>query len=401
MGSNNVRILYLDCFSGISGDMTVGALIDAGADFEAIRRALESLHVHGFTVAAEKITKRGIAATQFHVHQEEHAHHPHRHLKHVVEIIQHGALPEPVKAAAIATFERLAEAEAAVHNTTVEKVHFHEVGAVDSIVDVVAANLALHLLGVERVFASPLYVGGGVIQCAHGVLPVPAPATARLLQGKPIVVGGVDAELVTPTGAALAVQWAEAFGAAPSMRIDAIGYGSGTRDLPDRANLLRVLVGEAEDLGARRESITIVETNLDDMTGELLPELIAAAMAAGARDAFITPVIGKKGRPAHLLTALCDESKLSGVCRMLFAHSTTFGVRIRREERMILDRHWETAQTPWGPVRVKIGLWNGERLVAAPEFEDCRALAGSAGIPVRRVYEAALAAALKGELEHG
>lgn len=400
MESNSMRLLYLDCFSGISGDMTVGALIDAGADFARIEQALASLHVHGFRVKAEKITKRGIAATQFHVIEDQHEHHPHRHLRHVVDIIQNGDLPDAVKAEAIATFQRLAESEAAVHGTTPEKVHFHEVGAVDSIVDVVAANLAKHLLGVDKVMASTLHVGGGVIQCAHGVLPVPAPATARLLAGKPMRLGDVEAELVTPTGAALVAQWAESFGATPPMTIQAIGYGSGTRELPDRANVLRVLLGEIIALGSQQEIITVVETNLDDMTGELIPGLITAALAEGARDAFVTPVIGKKGRPAYQMTALCDESRVQAVCQTIFAHSTTFGIRIRREERLVLERHWETTQTPWGPVRIKIGIWQGERHIAAPEFEDCRTLAETAGVPVRRVYEAALAAALQGEMDH-
>jgi hypothetical protein len=396
-----MRVLYLDCFSGISGDMTVGALIDAGADLEKMRQALATLDVPGFEVKAEKITKRGLAATQFHVIQDAQAQHPHRHLGHIVEIIRRAALPETVKSAAAATFERLARAEAAVHNTTVEQVHFHEVGAVDSIVDVVAANYALHLLGVDQVFASVLHVGGGVIHCAHGVLPVPAPATARLLEGMPVHLGGVEAELVTPTGAALVAQWVKGFGPAPAMTIDAEGYGSGTRDLPDRANVLRVLLGETTGAGAQRESIAVVETNLDDMTCELLPVLTAALLAEGARDAFITPVIGKKGRPAHVVTALCEEGQLTAVCRAMFQHSATFGLRIRREERLVLERHWETVRTPWGPVRVKIGMWNGARHVAAPEFEECRAAAEAAGAPVRRVYEAALAAALKGEFEHG
>lgn len=396
-----MKTLYLDCFSGISGDMSVGALLDAGADFTIIRNALRSLGVHGFDVSAEKVCKKGIMATQFRVVQDAHTEHPHRHLRHVVDIIMRGDLPAPVKTAAVATFQIIAEAEAAVHGTTVEKVHFHEVGAVDSIVDIVAAQYALHLLGIEAVYASALPVGGGTVSCAHGVIPVPAPATALILRDRPTYGGGIQCELVTPTGAALAVQWARAFGDAPLMRVETVGYGAGTRDLPDRPNLLRVLIGESDVAAVARESVWMLEANIDDMNPELLPPLITALLEAGARDAFLTPIIGKKGRPAYCVTALCDDAARSRVSQALFAHSTTLGLRMRREERIVLERRWEQARTPWGAVRVKTGLLDGAVRNAAPEFEDCRALAEQAGVPVRMVYDAALAAALKGEFEHG
>lgn len=396
-----MKTLYLDCFSGISGDMSVGALLDAGADFETIRDALNSLGMAGFLVTAEKVNKNGIMATQFRVIQDADAKYPHRHLRHVVEIIMRGNLPESVKTAAVATFQIIAGAEAAVHGTTVERVHFHEVGAVDSIVDIVAAQYALHLLGVEAVYASALPVGGGTVSCAHGVLPVPAPATALILQGKPTYGGGAQCELVTPTGAALAVQWARSFGEAPLMRVERVGYGAGARDLPDRPNLLRVLIGEVDAPVGTRESVLAVEANIDDMNPELLPPLIAALLDAGARDAFLTPLIAKKGRPAYCVTALCDDAALGRVTQALFAHSTTLGLRMRREERIVLERRWERVRTSWGAVRVKIGLLDGAVRNAAPEFEDCRALAEHAGVPVRVVYDAALAAAIKGEFEHG
>jgi uncharacterized protein (TIGR00299 family) protein len=392
-----MRTLYLDCFSGISGDMTVGALIDAGASFDAIQAGLRSLGVPGFTVTAEKTKKKGIEATQFLVLVEENADKPHRHLRHIVEIINRGELPEPVKAAAIETFQLLGEAEAAVHGTTVEKVHFHEVGAIDSIVDIVAAQYGFHLLGIEQVFCSPLHVGAGTVKCDHGVMPVPAPATARLLQGKPIYGGEVQGELVTPTGAASVAQRVKAFGNTPILTVDAIGYGSGTRDLPDRANVLRVLLGEAAAAPMATESITVVEAAIDDMNPELLPTLTAALLDAGARDAFLTPILGKKGRPAYCVTALCDDARTQEIARALFAHSTTLGLRMRQERRIVLDRAWRKVLTPWGEVRVKVGMFDGAASTTAPEFEDCRALAERAGVPVRRVYEAALAAAFKGE----
>lgn len=388
-----MRILYFDCFSGISGDMSVGALLDAGADFETIKAGLESLGVGGFSVSAEKVTKKGIQATQFQVLLDENAKQPHRHLRHVVEIIERGALPEPVKAAAIGTFRLLAEAEAEVHGSTPEKVHFHEVGAVDSIVDIVAAQHALHLLAVDEVAVSPLHVGSGTVRCTHGVMPVPAPATAILLRGKPTYGGSVEAELVTPTGAALVAQCAKRFGPAPAMRVNTVGYGAGTRDLPELPNVLRVMIGETADATPDAETISVIEANIDDMTGELFPPLVEALLEAGARDAFVTPVLGKKARPAHCVTVLCDEPLVSAMVRVLFAHSTTFGVRVRNERRFVLARDWRNVETPWGTVRVKVGWFAGKASTAAPEFEDCRVIAERAGVPVRRVYEAALAAA--------
>ena len=396
-----MKTLYLDCFSGISGDMSVGALVDAGADLDSIAAALASLGIAGFHVTAEKVVKKGISATQFLVHCDPDIKQPHRHLRHMVEIIERGALPEEVKSAAVATFHLLAEAEAEVHNTTVEKVHFHEVGAVDSIVDVVAAQYAKHLLGIERVVCSPLNVGGGTVKCSHGVMPVPPPAAALLLRGKPTYGTADVGELTTPTGAALVSQWTDTFGPAPKMRTESIGYGSGEKELADRANVLRVLVGESEEgVTGGEGSVLVVEANIDDMTGELFPPLIAAILEAGAVDAFLTPVLGKKGRPAHLVTALCAEAQLPEVTEALITHSTTLGVRWHRTERHVLERCFGVADTDWGPVRVKLGIHGDIQNSAAPEFEDCRALAEAHAVPVRHVYEAALAAAYAGELRY-
>ncbi len=392
-----MKALYLDCFSGISGDMTVGALIDAGADFAAVRDGLMSLGVPGFHVEAEKIVKRGIAATQFRVIVDAHTHQHHRHLHHVEDIIAKAALPEAARAGALKTFRRLAEAEAAVHGIAVEKVHFHEVGAIDSIADIIGANLALHLLGVEKVFVSPVHLGGGTIHCDHGIMPVPAPATAMLLQGCPVVGDNLDAELATPTGAALAVSWAEAFGPMPVLIATAIGHGAGGRDLPDRANVLRVIVGEtAAPMAGTAETVTVIEALLDDMSGELLAPALDALLAAGARDAFITPATAKKGRPAHLVTVLCDGSALPVMARTLFEHTTTLGLRYREERRAVLERAWRSVSTPYGAVRIKIGLMDGVPTIYHPEFEDCRARAAESGVPVRRVAEAAQAAAVEG-----
>jgi uncharacterized protein (TIGR00299 family) protein len=394
-----MRIIHFDAFCGASGDMIVGALIDAGAPFEAIKDALNSLQVHGLGVSAEKINKHGVTATQFHVHEDHHHHHPHRNLDDCLDIIAKGDFPQEVKDAAGETFRRIAVAEAEVHGTTVDAIHFHEVGAIDSIADIVAANLALHLLHVERVTVSPLHVGAGTVKIAHGVLPVPAPATALLLKDAPTYATDVLGELVTPTGAALLTQWAAEFRQMPRMRVQAVGYGSGTRDLPDRPNVLRVFLGEAAAQLAAGEVVTIIEADIDDMNPELFPPLIAQLLAKGARDAFLTPLIGKKGRPAYLLTVLCDQQRVGDLVPAIFAGSTTFGVRMRTEERFCLDREWKKASTEWGDVRVKIGKYAGETVSMSPEFEDCRAAAEKHNVAVRAVYQAAQAAAVKGELK--
>ena len=387
-----MRTLYFDCYSGASGDIIVGALIDAGADFDALRQTLLSLGVDGFDVAVEKVKKKGVMATKFHVNVDEHHPHPHRHLRHVVEIIEKGDLPQLVRDASIETFRRIGVAEAEIHGTTVERVHFHEVGAVDSIVDIVGTHLALHDLGIERILASPLHVGSGTVQCAHGLMPVPAPATALLLKGAPSYGGDVEGELVTPTGAALITQLAAGFGPMPAMTIDACGFGAGTKDLADRPNVLRVLLGATAAVVGAEETIVVIEANIDDMQGELFPPLVESLMNAGARDAFVTPILGKKGRPAQLVTVLCDRDKVRTLTAILFRESTTLGVRHRDEQRLVLHREWQEVQTNYGPVRIKIARHEGEAITRAPEFDDCRKLAELGRVPVRVVYEAAVAA---------
>jgi len=395
-----MKTLYFDCFSGAAGDMIVGALIDAGADFAKIRAGLMSLGVEGFDVAIEKVKKKGVMATKFHVNIAEQGH-PHRHLKHIVAIIEKGDLSPNVRAASLETFRRIAEAEAEVHGSTVEKVHFHEVGAVDSIVDIVGAHLALEQIKPDRIESSPLHVGSGTVKCAHGVMPVPAPATALLLKGLPTYGGTVDGELVTPTGAALIAQLAEKFGPQPAMSIETLGAGSGTRDLPDRPNVLRVMIGQAMGDTEATETVTVIEANIDDMNPELFPPLVKDLMDAGARDAFLTPILGKKGRPAYLVTAMADEAAVAKVTDALFRGSSTLGLRMRREERICLQREWKNVQTPWGAVRVKIGIRHGMAANVAPEFDDCARVAEESKAAVREVYDAARAAAIRGEWIHG
>jgi pyridinium-3,5-bisthiocarboxylic acid mononucleotide nickel chelatase len=392
-----MKTLYLDCFCGAAGDMLVGALIDAGADFEALKKSLSTLGVDGYTLSCEKINKHGTMATKFDVHVDDQHDHPHRHLRHIVEIIEAGDLSDAVKKASLETFQRIAECEAEVHGSTIQAVHFHEVGAVDSIVDIVGTHLALEQLKPERIVSSALHVGSGTVKCAHGIMPVPAPATALLLRGVPSYGGDVDGELVTPTGAALVAQLAESFGSMPTMTVSTIGVGSGTKDIPDRPNVVRAIFGEAADTVSGVESIVVIEANIDDMNPELFPPLVDDLLEKGSRDVFLTPILGKKGRPAHLITVLSDHALVSTLTETLLNGSSTLGVRMRTEERITLDREWKTVDTAWGVVKVKIGSYKGVSSSTSPEYDDCERVAREAKVTTREVYEVAFAAAIKGE----
>ena len=392
-----MKTLYFDCFCGAAGDMIVGALIDAGADFETLKKSLDTLGVDGYTLSCEKINKHGTMATRFDVHVDDEHDHPHRHLRHIVEIIEAGDLPDGVKEASLETFRRIAECEAEVHGTTIEKVHFHEVGAVDSIIDIVGTHLALHQLRPEKIVSSALHVGSGTVKCAHGIMPVPAPATALLLRGVPSYGGDVDGELVTPTGAALIAQLAHSFGPMPTMTVSDIGVGSGTKDIPDRPNVIRAIFGETVQTSGSGESVVVIEANIDDMNPELFTPLVNDLLENGALDAFLTPILGKKGRPAHLITVLVDEALVSVVADTLLNGSSTLGLRMRREERITLDREWKSVETDWGSVKVKIGSYKGVVSSTAPEYDDCERLARETNVTTREIYEAAFAAAIKGE----
>lgn len=393
-----MKVLYFDCFSGASGDMILGALLDLGVALESLRKPLQTLGLEEFELDSERIVKKGVRATQFRVVVKRNAEQPRRHLRQLLDIVAGGDLPESVKQASAETFRRIAQAEAEVHGVDIEQIHFHEVGAIDSIADIVGTHLALHHLAVKRIYASPLNLGSGAVSAAHGVMPVPAPATAHLLKNIPCYGSQVQAELVTPTGAALLSQVVSSFGPMPLLEIEKVGSGCGTHDLPDRANVLRAILGKTADSFPAVEPIAVLEANVDDMTPELLASITAELLAAGARDTFLTPIVGKKGRPGHLITVLCDEARVSDMVLLLFRASTTFGVRMRTQQRVCLDRKWKMAHTPWGPVRVKVGYLDGEPLRHAPEFEDCRRVAEAASVPALRVYEAALAAVAKGEL---
>ena len=381
---------YFDCFSGISGDMTLGALLDAGVSVEQLRRELQALDLPGWELTAEKLWKNGMAATYAKVRAQDTS--THRSLSAILGIIEKSSLATGVKDRSAAIFKKLGEAEAAVHDVPLEKIHFHEVGAIDAIIDIVGACIGFAALGIESFACSSLNVGGGTAKMAHGVLPVPAPATARLLLGKPTYSNGVQKELVTPTGAAIVATLCTSFGPQPPMTVTAIGYGAGTVDLEGQPNVLRLMVGEvAEKRSATEsESIRVLEANLDDMNPQIYGYFLEKALAAGALDVFATPVQMKKNRPGMLVTVLCKPDDESKFHEMLFAETTTLGVRTYTAERRVLARQWETVHTAFGEVRIKVARLNGHIRQASPEFEDCRKLAEAKNVPLQRVMEAAL-----------
>jgi hypothetical protein len=381
-----MRVAYLDCLSGISGDMTLGALVDAGVDLAALNAAVESLGLPGCRLVAREVKKHGFRATQVTVEYE--PEHAHRHLADILPMIDAGRLTARQKDLARRIFTRLAEAEAKVHGTTIEKVHFHEVGAADSIADVVGAAVGWDLLGVDRIVASPIPTGTGKIKIAHGLTSVPAPATAELLQGVPLAESSVSCELTTPTGAAIVTTLADAFGPLPSMTIAGIGYGAGSRDLEEQPNVLRLLVGEASQ-AARAEQVWVLETNLDDVTGELIGYCTTRLWEAGALDVSTTAIQMKKNRPGVKLSVLCRASEVEAVEAILFEETTTLGVRRWPVSRSVLVRRAHQVETPWGPIEGKLGELGGGSLRFTPEFESCRRAATEHGVPLRVVYEAA------------
>jgi uncharacterized protein (TIGR00299 family) protein len=393
-----VRIAYLDAFSGISGDMTVGALVHAGLPLAAVRDAIAALGLREVQVDAEPVSRSGIRAIKFHVrvHGEpaDHAHaHGHRSYADIRKLLAGSALAEPVRTSALAIFARLAEAEGRVHGVPADTVEFHEVGALDAIVDVVGAALGFAHLGVDAVYAAPLPMGQGFVRAAHGPLPVPAPAVAELLAGRPVRLEDGAAEMVTPTGAAIVAALARPE-AVPEMRIDAVGYGAGTRTFTDRPNVLRILLGEPV-LAPGADEVVVLEATIDDMSPQLYEHVLDRLLAAGARDAFLVPVVMKRSRPATMLRVLAapaDRDRLAGI---VFAETSTIGLRHATWQRIVLPREERTVETPYGPVRVKIARAPDGTPNVAPEFEDCRRLATERGVPLKLIHQAALAAATK------
>ncbi len=389
-----MRVGYLDCFSGISGDMCLGALVDAGVALDAIVDALAGLPITGYRLTAQRVMRAGIAATRVEVGLDESEHHPHRGLKDVLTIIGGGGLPEEVVERSSAVFRNLAEAEALVHGTDVDSVHFHEVGAVDAICDVVGTVVGIRELGLDALRFSTVMLGGGSVQAAHGTLPVPAPATVELLKGLPTAGGPVDVELTTPTGAAILKTLGEPSPHWPPMSIEEIGYGAGGRDLEALPNVLRLTVGRAPARAdTESDCVWVLEANLDDMTGEEVGYCTEKLMAAGALDAFTAPIQMKKGRPGVRLTVLCVPESLQATEALLWKHTSTLGVRRCLWQRSKLGRDTRAVTTPWGQVRMKLAWLGGRVIRCEPEYEDCKAIADANDVSLREVYRAARAAA--------
>ena len=387
------RLVYFDCASGASGDMLLGAVVDLGLPLERLCGELAKLSVPGYRVESSPVKRGGIASTKVDVIAEA-GDQPHRHLRHVLAILEGSTLEPRIKQRAAALFGRLAEAEAAVHGTTPEKVHFHEVGAIDSIVDIVGGVIALDWLGPARFVASPLNVGTGTVTMAHGTLPVPPPATARLVTGVPVY-GAGEGELLTPTGALMITSYASEYGALPPMRIERIGHGAGGRDPKGRPNVLRLLVGEAvagTAVTASSDRVLVLETEVDDGSPQLLGPLFERLLAAGALDAFFTPVQMKKGRPGVLVSVIAPPALREAVEEILFRETTTLGVRRSEWERSALDRETASVETAYGPIRVKIGRRHGVVYNASPEFDDCHKAAAENTVAIKEVLAAALAA---------
>lgn len=390
------KILYFDCFSGVSGDMVLGALLDAGLPLAELEAALGSLMIPGYRLAADRVLRAGVSATKFRLiepegHGHPHAHHGHRSLADIVALIERSSLSADPRARAIALFRRLAEAEAGIHQMPVDQVHLHEVGALDSIIDIVGAVFGLQWFGADRIVSSPLNVGGGTVRSAHGVFPVPAPATLRLLEGVPVYSSGVQMETVTPTGALLVAGHASAFGPMPAMRLERVGYGAGDRELPGTPNVLRVIVGH-DDAAAHAQRVVALECEIDDMNPQIYGVLMEKLYAAGALEVFYTAVQMKKNRPGTLLTVVAPPDMRDALTGIVFRETTTIGLRYQDLLRACLDREIVVVETPVGPVRFKIARCDGEVLNASPEFEDCARAAAERSLPVKQVLGIAVQA---------
>jgi len=385
-----VRIAYFDCFSGASGDMFIGSLLDAGLSLDRLEQELRKLKVSGVELSAVKGMKGALSGTKFRVDAGEE--HVHRHLGDILKIIDQSELSDAVKAKSKAVFEQVAKVEGGIHQKDAETIHFHEVGALDSIVDIIGSIAALELLGIERAYCSRVHVGTGFVKCQHGEIPVPAPATLALLKGLPVYSRGIEAELVTPTGAALLRNLCVAFGAMPPMKVNAIGYGLGTRDL-EIPNMLRVVIGDTDSGEYDHDQVVLLETNIDDMSAELLSAACEALFGEGALDVFVTPTVMKKGRAGFILSVLTSHEKLDDCLRAVFVHTSTLGVRVGEVNRRKLFRESTLVDTEYGQVTVKIGRTSDEIMNVAPDYKSCRDAALRAHVSLKEVYDAATLAA--------
>lgn len=383
---------YFDCFSGISGDMTLGALIDLGVPLPWLKESIARLPLSGFEIAVSDVAYNGIRAKRVDVLAE--GHHHHRHYSDIRALIENSPLPEPARRMALAVFKRLAEAEAGVHGCRPEEVHFHEVGAVDAIVDVVGTALGFHHLGITEAVSAPVPTGRGFVNCQHGRLPVPAPATAALLQGAPTVGTEIEYELTTPTGAAIVATAVARFGTRPAMTVSGIGYGAGRRNLDPGPNLLRIMIGEkasgpvADDCEFKSDQVVIVETSIDNMNSEFFGFVMDRLFDAGALDVVWIPIQMKKNRPGTLLQALCTPGRLSAVARCILTETTSLGVRYHEANRYLLERDHATIDSSFGRIPVKRIRYPGGEVRYAPEYEVCRRIALEKGVPLRTVYDA-------------
>src|SRR5438876_9272461 len=381
-----MKIAYFDCFSGISGDMCLGAFVDAGLPFGTLTKALATLKLAGYSLRRRRVTRGALSATKVDIIIEAGADRP-MSLRDIQKLLRTARLPQPVRARSLAVFQRLGEAEAAVHATSVRNVHFHELGVIDSLVDVVGTVWACHLLGIEAIYASAINLGAGTIRGEHGLMPVPAPATANIMTGLTVYAAGPSRELTTPTGAALIATLAAGVGTMPPMSISAVGYGAGAFNPPDWANALRLFLGETVST-AESDRIMVLETNLDDMNPQAYELLMERLLAQGALDATLTPVIMKRGRPGVVLTVLADPGKLVVGRKVVFAETTTLGVRVQEVARRVLAREITEVATKFGLVRVKVAqVPKGGPLKASPEYRDCKRIAEQTGLPLRRVMQ--------------
>lgn len=386
-----MKLAYFDCISGVSGDMTLGALVSAGWPADELRALPARLKLEGVGIEVTPVRRGAFAATRVEVTAP--GRQPHRHLHHIESLLGAADLPETVRTRALAVFRRLAEAEAEVHGSTLQKVHFHEVGAVDALVDIVGAIMGLEALGVTRVHASTLPLGGGTVLCEHGRIPVPAPATALLLRGAPVRLGPVEAELVTPTGAALLATLVEDWQAPPAWRLERVGTGAGAREFPEHPNVLRLMIGETSaGAPAGIRTVSVLETAIDDENPQYLADLVARLLAAGALDAMLVPATMKKGRPGSWLVVVCEPTISQALTDLILTHSTTLGVRLREERRIELDRSQEIVKTTVGDIVVKVAHLPGGRFRVQPEYESVRAAAESSGLPPLEVAELARSA---------
>jgi len=392
-----VKIAYFDCFAGISGDMTLGALVDAGADFERLKAELGKLGVEDYELKLDRVVKRGITASDVSIHIRHHDHGC--GFTEIKGMIEASGLSDRVKGQSVAVFKRLGEAEAKVHGKTIDEIHFHEVGAVDAIVDIVGACICLELLGIDKVYASEAPTFHGTVKIAHGTFPLPAPATAELLKGVPWRELGIEGEIVTPTGAAILAELSEGFGPMPPMTVQAIGYGAGKKDF-GMPNVLRVIIGEqaAHEVNGHGEyrSVQVIETNIDDISPQIYEIVMERLFAAGALDVYMTPIQMKKSRPAVLLSVICAPSDMGKMTDVIFEETSSIGVRISSQQRACLPRDIETVETVFGPIRIKVARKDGKVVNAQPEYEDCKAAAAKHSVALKMVRDTAVGEFLKG-----